>query len=208
MISITFYNATDHRQRHSQCRRIRIVGGKDWPSTIDSNHVDLNVERVLVPQLSAAELDVEFRIETDGSKASGEPSISLSNHGRTLAFAHGPRVHRVKDLSVTLPLSIRVRDTQIELVAQSVQLDLDNGLTQLNASEYSSGQSKQAIGAPTLAAWLETLGQMQRVAAGSNQLFANDPNVCRFGDLRACRHFVARLTRNVTVKSVLLVRLV
>lgn len=165
MISITYSNPTEHRQQHSNKTAIRILGEQGHDQLDLSNKA---VEFIVIPNFSTAQLNVDIRIVSDESEVTSAARMVLTNHGRTLAFSHGPRIHRVKDLAVPLPLSLRINDTQIELVAQEVKPRLDDGLVPLNTSENSNERS---IGSPTLTAWLETLGQMQRLSAGSNELF-------------------------------------
>jgi class 3 adenylate cyclase len=165
MISISHFNQTDHRQRLSKNKQIRILGEKGHDA---SSFAQNDVELILIPGLSASDLNVQISVDDSQPDQSSSNKLILDNHGRTIAFSHGPRIHRVKNLEVTLPLSFRINSTQIELVAQGIQPRLDDGLVPLNTSE---NNSERSIGSATLAAWLETLGQMQRVTAGSNQLF-------------------------------------
>lgn len=171
MLSVTYYNTTQHQQHYSGLPTWLVVGEIDVVDAVDIDHLPTDCQLVLVPEVSSAELWVQFELDFSDQNVS-DPKVQVTNRGRSLAFSTGQRLHRSTGKPLALPLSFRAGATQIEVVSHEVTPQLDDRLTALNPHEYSAAQSQQAIGGETLGAWLETLGQMQRVAAGSRELFA------------------------------------
>ncbi len=170
MLSVTYHNTTHHQQHHSGLASWLVVGEIGVAEAVDVDQIPEDCQLVLVPKVSAVELCVEFElVSSDGN--SDETIVQFSNGGRSLAFSTGQRLHRSTGKPFKLPLSFRTGTTQIEVVSHHIAPQLDDRLTVLNPHEYTAEDSRQSIGGETLGAWLETLGQMQRIAAGSQELF-------------------------------------
>ena len=170
MLSVTFHNSIQHRQQHSTHPKWLVIGELNSAEAIDLDCTPEGFELVLVPNVSAAELCVEFEL-TPGCDHSGQQQIQFTNRGRSLAFSTGQRLHRSTGKLLSLPLSFRAGMTQIEVVAHQNAPKLDDHLTTLDSGKHSTEHARQSIGAETLGAWLEVLGQMQCVAAGSQELY-------------------------------------
>ena len=170
MLSVTYHNAIHHRQQHSTLTNWLIVGELNSAETIDLDDIPEDCELVLVSEVSASELNVEFALKPSCDDL-GQQQIQFTNRGRSLAFSTGQRLHRSTDKLLTLPLSFRAGITQIEVVSHKIAPKLDDRLTTLGLGKHSTEHARQSIGAETLGAWLEVLGQMQCVAAGSQELY-------------------------------------
>ena len=170
MLSVSYHNPNFHRQQHSTHPNWLVVGEINSSEAIDLERVAPDCELLLVPGVSADELCVHLQLDSNNGD-SEHPRIQFTNRGRSLAFANGHRLHRSINKVLTLPLSFRAGITQIEIVSHETAPKLDDRLTPLTVGKRSNEHSKQSIGAETLAAWLDILGQMQCVAAGSEELY-------------------------------------
>lgn len=170
MLSVTYHNAIHHQQQHSTHSNWLVVGEINSAEAIDLDAIPEDCELVLVPEVSAAELCIEFELSTN-SDDSERQQIEFTNRGRSLAFSTGRRLHRSTSNRLALPLSFRAGVTQVEVVSHQVAPKLDDRLTPLSLGKQSGEHAKQSIGSETLGAWLEVLGQMQCVAAGSQELY-------------------------------------
>lgn len=106
---------------------------------------------------------------------SGRNAVEVTNHGRSLALSSGPRIHRGRMVELTLPVSFCVGDTQVQIFDDEAEHPLDFGLTHrsLGNTFHQTDEDSRKIspGAATLAAWLESLSDLQRATAGSHELF-------------------------------------
>jgi len=104
--------------------------------------------------------------------------VEITNFERSIVLNNGPRVHRGSTAVTTLPALFSIGDTQLQISSLESTFDLDYALCQLS----NSGQKQHrpttlkcveevAPSSGTLAAWLETLGDLQKSAAGSKAFF-------------------------------------
>ncbi|MEL7498028.1 MAG: adenylate/guanylate cyclase domain-containing protein [Planctomycetota bacterium] len=98
-------------------------------------------------------------------------SIEMTNRGRSVALSSGPRIHRGRKVELTLPLNFCIGQTQFQLVDQNASHPTDDGLTTISQKLLTDRECQVSPGPETLAAWLETLSDLQRMAAGTQPLF-------------------------------------
>ena len=166
MLTLTVLDQQVHQQFNSLPATIRLVGGSvrqddSEPAVARTIHIETQPE---------GELDLTLTLLPGDGEQSNR--VELTNRGRSVALSHGPRIHRGRSTEISLPVSFAVGQTQYQLVDRNVAHEMDAGLTSL-AKTLLPGEAEQRTspGPETLAAWLETLSDLQQVAAGSQELF-------------------------------------
>lgn len=176
MLTLSIFRQNLHQQRTFACQWIRVTGELDPSSerwTESNASQDGTGVVVSIPHESPEKLNFECRlIEAPGCGASNAVSVELINRGRSLALSSGPRIHRGRRVELSLPFSFRVGEVQVQLTDQRASHPVDEGLTSV-ARALSGNQESQRVspGPETLAAWLETLSDLQKMAAGTKGLF-------------------------------------
>jgi len=109
-------------------------------------------------------------------KSSNE--VEITNFDRSIVLNNGPRVHRGSAAESCLPVLFSIGDTQFHISSLESSFELDYSLCQLSSSVHKAHQltslkrvEEVAPGPGTLTAWLETLGDLQKSAAGSKAFF-------------------------------------
>ncbi len=111
-------------------------------------------------------------------KVKSSSEVEITNFERSIVLNNGPRVHRGSTAETTLPALFSIGDTQFHISSLESTFDLDHALCHLSSSGQKTDQptnlkrvEEVAPGSRTLAAWLETLGDLQKSAAGSRAFF-------------------------------------
>lgn len=104
--------------------------------------------------------------------------VEITNFERSIVLNNGPRLHRGTTTATTLPVLFSIGDTQFHISNLESTFDLDYALCHLSSTGQKTHQptnlkpvEEVAPGPRTLAAWLETLGELQKPAAGSKAFF-------------------------------------
>lgn len=166
MLAVAILNPSQHEQKTFRSGSLRLGSDLELPGALGGEAVNHWV--VEDPQIAAQQMDISW------SDLAVDSSIRLANRGRSLALSSGPRIHRGRSVELQLPASFRVGDTQVQLFDTDAKHALDFGLTGLSLDSALS-QSDPAIrispGPETLAAWLDSMSDLQRAASGSHELF-------------------------------------
>lgn len=111
-------------------------------------------------------------------KVKSSSEIEITNFERSIVLNSGPRVHRGSTKTTTLPVLFSIGDTQLHISNLNSTFDLDYALCHLSTTGQKTHQpttlkpvEEVAPSSRTLAAWLETLGDLQKSAAGSRAFF-------------------------------------
>lgn len=166
MLAVTIFNKRQHLQRFFAGESL--CAGTECPSSGDSKADFLTIDDPLV---SSSQFSLQWK--SDGTN----DVVELTNHGRSLALDSGPRIHRGRTTTLPLPLSFGVGDTQVQIFDTEAEHPLDFALTTLQQCQFGSesddseSATRVSPGPDTLAAWLESLSDLQRSAAGSKELF-------------------------------------
>lgn len=111
-------------------------------------------------------------------KVTGLSAVEITNYDRTIVLNNGPRVHRGSTAKTTLPALFTIGDTHFHISSLESPCDLDYALCRLSGSDQKTHPptnlkpvEEVAPGPRTLSAWLETLGDLQKSAAGSKAFF-------------------------------------
>ena len=104
--------------------------------------------------------------------------VEIVNLGHSIVLESGPRLHRNQPHRALLPLEFSIGDTRVQLFEIVPQPDTDESLNYLPpigtpvADIKGLKQVAEVSPAPTtLAAWLETVGELQKSVAGSHGFF-------------------------------------
>lgn len=104
--------------------------------------------------------------------------VEILNFERSIVLNNGPRIHRGSTAKASLPAFFSIGDTQLHICSLESTFDLDNALCRFCCRGRQTGQStglkriEEVTPSPnTLAAWLETLGDLQKSAAGNRAFF-------------------------------------
>lgn len=167
MLTFSVFNPNLHQQQTLDRASLRIIGVQSGDSCCQ---VDFSSEKatVRVPLRQDKSLDLSIdRLESeDGSR------IKMVNRGRSVALSSGPRIHRGRSVVLDLPINFCVGDNHFQIIDHHQAHPIDAGLTTLSNSMLSENStSRVSPGPETLAAWLETLSDLQRIAAGTKPLF-------------------------------------
>ena len=175
MFTIAVKNEKSHEQRTLTCWALSMNGCAElhsgWrvffePEEEGENQSPLEVaSRIKLAGQTEEELDLTIRFT-----AAKEGLIELTNRGRSIALSHGPRIHRGRTIELTLPISFRVCQTQVQVLDARNRPEIDQGITTVSQKLTVEHETQVSPGPETLAAWLETLSDLQRVAAGSQAL--------------------------------------
>jgi adenylate cyclase len=154
-------------------------------ATLNQNHHQQHIfESKEVKIGSAADCDV--MISSDEGVASlhcainmkGVEEVEITNFERSIVLNNGPRIHRGTTVVTTLPALFSIGDTQLQISSLESPFDLDYALCQLSEKSRPLQQpstlkriDQVAPSLGTLTAWLETLGDLQKSAAGSKAFF-------------------------------------
>lgn len=172
MLTIAVFDKPMHRQHtyRGQAFHVQGVVGTEcnWPEEADSS----GETTLYLPSPFGDSLNFSFRLLPHDSGDLSPASIELTNRGRSLALSSGPRIHRGRTVTLELPLNFRGGEIQFELTNQKTEHVLDRGLTTLSQQLLARDESQRVSPGPeTLAAWLETLSDLQKEAAGTKPLF-------------------------------------
>lgn len=107
-----------------------------------------------------------------------QTQIEITNFDRSIVLNNGPRVHRGATAVTTLPALFSIGDTQFQISSLQTNHDLDFALCSLSSRGNGKSQPNKlktvdevAPSSRTLTAWLETVGDLQKSAAGSRAFF-------------------------------------
>lgn len=120
-------------------------------------------------------------------------TLTLVNSGSSIVMENGARLHRDQRMTLATPLRFCVGETYVEVMAESGRDRLDRSLACLRSRRQSTATkveserdsesgnevpnlpqaSEKSPAPPQLAAWLETVGQLQTSIAGSDTFLAN-----------------------------------
>ena len=157
-ISVAAYNYASHQQSEFDSHQIRI-GTSPACEVIPSGDSGI------------AEVHCLLVIEQDRK-------IKITNYDRSIVLNHGARIHRGSSVVIELPASFSIGDTRFQINDLEVKSDYDHALCSLIPSGSATPTSTSmkcvdevAPGSATLTAWLETVGDLQESAAGSQAFF-------------------------------------
>ncbi len=104
--------------------------------------------------------------------------VKIINLGHSIVLDSGSRLHRNQPHRAILPLKLSIGDTRLQLFKVATNADVDESLNYLpplgGSLEKMKGISEVVDISPapsTLAAWLETIGELQKSVAGSHAFF-------------------------------------
>lgn len=104
--------------------------------------------------------------------------VEIINLGHSIVLDSGSRLHRNQPHRALLPLKLSIGDTRLQLFEVARQADIDESLNYLPPLGGSPAEVQGTTNvieispAPsTLAAWLETIGELQKSVAGSHAFF-------------------------------------
>lgn len=162
MLSISVYN-------HSQHKQDVFKEGEVWlGSSSDEGSENPTTQAMVVEDHLVSPNQLRFKWIAGGT------TVDLANYGRSIALESGPRIHRGRAVTLELPFTFSVGDTQVQVFDTETSHALDFSLTHLSEmgepTQAGSATDRISPGAQTLAAWLETLGELQRNVAGSQEL--------------------------------------
>lgn len=156
--SIATLHENDHRQTVFTADEVKIGSAATCDVVIDNDR-----------GVSALHCVVTIKSST---------KIEITNFDRSIVLNNGPRVHRDCTAETTLPALFSIGDTQFQISSLESTFDLDDALCHLSSTGQKTHSATNlkpveevAPGAKTLAAWLETLGDLQKSAAGSRAFF-------------------------------------
>ena len=156
--SIATLHQDDHQQHVFQSIEVKIGSGADCDVVIPSDK-------------GVSSLHCAIKV-----KSASE--VEITNFERSIVLNNGPRIHRGTTAVTTLPALFSIGDTQLQISSLESTFDLDYALCQLSDRGSKKRQptslkcvDEVAPGPGTLTAWLETLGDLQKSAAGSKEFF-------------------------------------
>ena len=104
--------------------------------------------------------------------------VEIVNLGHSIVLDSGARLHRNQPHRAVLPLKLSIGDTRLQLFEVAPLVDIDASLNYLPPQDGSPAEVKGVSAAvelspapSTLAAWLETIGELQKSVAGSQAFF-------------------------------------
>lgn len=166
MLRVSVHNSKQHFQR--EISEGPLFFGTTAEGGENPNHHESKIGQKLLltledPAASSLHLKIDW---SDTTK------LRLTNFGRSIALNAGPRVHRGRTVELDVPTTLRLGETHIQFTNASTVATVDSALVELNALGL-EGETEQQVspGPNTLASWLETLGELQQVVAGSHELF-------------------------------------
>ena len=162
MISIAIQNAAGHRQVQwpDPNAAISIV------SAVPSLSLKAPEQTLTVSDATESDIAFEIAIIADGHESK---RLTIKNHGAGIALESGMRIFRDASHTISLPCIFRVGDTLIEIIDQSPHNSSDLTYETVGAGRHESS----APDSPTVAAWFESLGVLQRSVAGSDEFFSS-----------------------------------
>ncbi|MCA9106120.1 MAG: adenylate/guanylate cyclase domain-containing protein [Planctomycetales bacterium] len=118
--------------------------------------------------------ELEFKVRRSEKSSLSEPqslTVDLENHGKVLHLESGKRLYQGEQRQLILPTRFSASRSSFEVVPQ-----LDPMIAQSLSPVGRDGSSAiashgSAPSAATLAHWFESLGHLQRCAAGSSEFF-------------------------------------
>ena len=153
MIGIAILNSKQHFQWTTQSNEIRLANGSDslpGDVSLPLDRISLHISR-------------------------NQQGVALRNFGSSLVLHAGPRLHRGAETIASLPLHTCIRDIQIEIFDPVKSHSLDGALTTLQTQSCDIEESFPVFGsapsAATLASWFDSIGEIQRVAAGTQEFY-------------------------------------
>lgn len=165
MLAVTVFNERQHEQK------VLPLGAARLGKTIgDSGYGQFFV----MCDSSSAETQVAIQLAGD----SGRPMVNLNNIGSEFVeLESGKRLAPGKEACLELPTVFSIDNTYVHVFvfedADSHDLSLEG--TPKSGSDIKSQQGKTkrnpSPGADTLAAWLDSLSQLQKAVAGSKELY-------------------------------------
>ena len=160
-LSIATLHENDHRQTLFQAEEVSIGASADCDLAItnDANIADVHC-KVVVQENS---------------------QVEITNYDRSIVLNNGPRIHRGRTVVATLPTLFAIGDTQFQIDSVEADYELDFALCSLSSKGDQAAQESEqpelksvdevAPSTSTLTAWLETVGDLQKSAAGSKAFF-------------------------------------
>ena len=110
-----------------------------------------------------------------------DSQVEITNYDRSIVLNNGPRIHRGRTVTATLPTLFAIGDTQFQISSVEANYELDFALCSLSSKGNQTRQQTEsselktvdevAPSTSTLTAWLETIGDLQKSAAGSKAFF-------------------------------------
>ena len=159
--SIATLHKNDHRQTLFQADEVRIgTSAKcDLAISDDPNIAELHCKIVVIE----------------------DSQVEITNYNRSIVLNNGPRIHRGRTVVATLPALFAIGDTQFQISSIEADYELDFALCSLCSQGDQTTQESErtelksvnevAPSTSTLTAWLETVGDLQKSAAGSKAFF-------------------------------------
>ena len=138
--------------------------------TVEQSELHLTQKQIPVPVGESSLDGLSIHIEKEPS------GLTLRNFGNSLVLHSGPRLHRGASMSCPFPLNACVGNCQIHLYDPLELHPLDASLDRLQGKIPDGSRGTLPVfgtapSAETLASWLDSIGQIQRVAAGSQDFF-------------------------------------
>jgi adenylate cyclase len=160
MLSITYLNSNEHAQ----------VGFAEAPIMIGSSRASLResgVPSFVIVDDSDVE-PVHCQLDQDENGV-----VTLTNFGSTVVLETGPRVFRNKVSALSLPCSLRIGETHIQIHTVTPAHQLDGAIVSVKDNRPFSGSQTQhaAPDESTVSAWFEAIGELNRSVAGSEEFF-------------------------------------
>ena len=163
-VSIATLNIADHQQLDFDCQQIQEI-------RIGSG---ANCNLIVTTDPGIADLHCSIKPQENGQ-------IEITNFNRSIVLNNGPRIHRGAVVVTSLPAHFSIGDTQFQINSLNAVSDFDHALRSLsndggNSQNQPSDSSLPCVqevapGSGTLTAWLETVGDLQKSAAGSKAFF-------------------------------------
>ncbi len=160
-VGVATYNSAQHQQVVLVQDKITIGTDSNCDAMIEG---DSNV--------SALHCQLTFTEQPAGLE------VEIVNLGQSIVLDSGSRLHRNQPHRAMLPLKLSIGDTRVQIFEVTAKANIDESLNYLPPQGDSPAEVKgiseavEISPAPsTLAAWLETIGELQKSVAGSHAFF-------------------------------------